>query len=127
MKMNDQPVLYSIDFRDCAAMDRFDAEGIGEAFADAMTEAGATIVEQARHVFPGGGVTWVLILRESHAVLHSWPETGTVNLDIFSCSRRLRSIVAVTQLAIVLGAGHTQVQETARADGHSRAGERPGA
>jgi S-adenosylmethionine/arginine decarboxylase-like enzyme len=60
----------------------------------------------------------LLILRESHAVLHTWPETGTINIDIFSCTPRLRSVEAINELGRVFGARHLSMQEIARADGH---------
>ena len=71
----------------------------------------------AIHAFPGAGLTSVLILRESHAVLHTWPETGTVNIDIFSCSSRLKSLQAVDELSRFLGSRQKSVQEITRADG----------
>lgn len=114
-------MLYSVDLNGCGALDSFDASALEAAFAAALTGAGATIVEQSRHAFPGaGGLTCVLILRESHAVMHTWPETGTVNIDIFSCSTRLRSLAAVHELGRLLGAREVSVQEVARADGHAR-------
>ena len=69
---------------------------------------------------PGAGLTNVLILRESHAVLHAWPETGTVDIDIFSCPARLKSLEAVKELSRSLGARpvSVSVQEIPRADGH---------
>ena len=70
------------------------------------------------HSFPETGLTCVLILSESHAVLHTWPETGTVNIDIFSCSTRLRSLEAIDELRRSFGAQHVTVQEIPRADGH---------
>jgi S-adenosylmethionine decarboxylase len=74
-------------------------------------------VKTATHAFPGAGLTSVLILRESHAVLHTWPETGTVNIDIFSCSSRLKSLQAVAELSRWLGSRRTSIQEITRADG----------
>jgi S-adenosylmethionine decarboxylase len=85
----------------------------------ALERAGATVVETLSHAFPGAGLTSVLILRESHAVLHTWPETGTVNIDIFSCSTRLKSLEAVDELSRCLGARQVSVHEVPRADGHS--------
>jgi S-adenosylmethionine decarboxylase len=70
-------------------------------------------------------LTCVLILAESHAVLHTWPETGTVNLDIFSCSTRLESLAAIAALGRSFGAAHVSVQEIPRADGHGVAAARP--
>ena len=55
-------------------------------------------------------------------MLHTWPETGTVNIDIFSCSTRLKSLAAIAELGRSFGAADVSVQEIPRADGH---GARP--
>jgi S-adenosylmethionine decarboxylase proenzyme len=115
---NQQPVLCAADLRQCETLVTFDIDAITAAFAAALQGAGATIVQSVSHVYPGAGLTCVLVLRESHAVLHTWPETGTVNVDIFSCSSRLKSREAVDELGRVFGARHVSVQEIARADGH---------
>lgn len=113
-----QPVLYSVDFRECSGLAALTPEQTAAAFVAAMERAGATIVQTLTHAFPGAGLTCALILRESHAVLHTWPETGTVNIDIFSCSSRLKSREAVDELSRSFGARQVSVQEIARADGH---------
>jgi len=92
---------------------------VSELFMAALQRAGATIVDVVCHAFPVTGLTCVLILRESHAVLHTWPETGMVNIDIFSCSTRLQSVAAITELGRSLGAAGVSVQEVPRADGHA--------
>ncbi|MHB8837200.1 MAG: adenosylmethionine decarboxylase [Candidatus Methylomirabilia bacterium] len=112
------PVLYSVDLGECEALAALKPEEIIAAFVAAMERAGATIVQVLSHAFPGAGLTSVLILRESHAVVHTWPETGTVNIDIFSCSIRLRSQEAIDELSRAFGARHVSVQQIARADGH---------
>ncbi len=117
----EQPVLYSADFGDCEALAGFDGPALAAGFAAALRGAGATIVQEITHAYPGHGLTCVLVLRESHAVLHTWPETGTVNIDIFSCSTRLKSLAAIAELGRLLGARQVTVQEMPRADGRSRA------
>ncbi len=117
----EQPVLYSADFGDCEALAGFDGAALAAGFAAALRGAGATIVQEFTHAYPGHGLTCVLVLRESHAVLHTWPETGTVNIDIFSCSTRLKSLAAIAELGRLLGARQVTVQEMPRADGRSRA------
>lgn len=87
-------------------------------FVGALESAGATVVQALSHNFPGAGLTCVLILAESHAVLHTWPETGTVNIDIFSCSTKLKSLAAIAELGRSFGATSVSVQEIPRADGH---------
>ncbi len=119
--VSDKPVLYSADLSGCGALAALHTDEIADLFASALRSAGATIVQQVSHVYPGAGLTSVLVLRESHAVLHTWPETGTVNIDIFSCSSRLRGRAAVDELRRVFGARGVDVQEMPRADGHLRA------
>lgn len=45
----------------------------------------ATVLGSIFHSFPGGGVTGVVALAESHISIHTWPETGYAALDIFTC------------------------------------------
>ena len=112
------PVLYSVDLSECAAIRQLTTEEISETFTAALEGAGATILHVVSHRFAGDGLTCALLLSESHAVLHTWPETGTVNLDIFSCSPRLKSLDAITELGRLFGAGKVSIQEVPRADGH---------
>lgn len=60
-------------------------------------EAGLSVVGRQFHAFasaavaadgsaPGGGVTGVLLLAESHLALHTWPELRAVTLDVFVCN-----------------------------------------
>ncbi len=44
-----------------------------------------TVVGSAIHEFPGGGVTGVLLLSESHFSVHTWPERGHATADLFTC------------------------------------------
>jgi S-adenosylmethionine decarboxylase len=118
MVFHEQPVLYSADLRACAAMSALDPECVTATFVHALESAGATVVHALSHNFPGAGQTCVLILAESHAILHTWPETGTVNIDIFSCSTRLKSLAAIAELGQLFGAAGVSVQEIPRADGH---------
>lgn len=99
-------------------------EAVTATFVGALESAGATVVQAVSHNFPGAGLTCVLILAESHAVLHTWPETGTVNIDIFSCSSRLKSLAAIAELGRLFGAADVSVQEIPRADGHGRPSDR---
>jgi S-adenosylmethionine decarboxylase len=99
-------------------------EAVTMAFVEALKAAGATVVEALSHHFPGEGLTSVLILSESHAVLHTWPETGTVNIDIFSCSSRLKSLAAIEEIGRLFGARSVSIKEISRADGHDPSADR---
>jgi S-adenosylmethionine decarboxylase len=102
----------------CTLIADLGATAVADIFVTALKRAGATVVQALSHEFPGAGLTCILILAESHAVLHTWPETGSVNLDIFSCSTRLKSHAAIAELRVAFGATSVSVQEISRADGH---------
>jgi len=116
---HEQPVLYSVDLQGCTEMSGLAPETVAATFASALESAGATVVDAVSHHFPGAGLTCVLILAESHAILHTWPETNTVNIDIFSCSTRLKSLAAIAAVSRTFGAARISVREIPRADGHS--------
>lgn len=41
------------------------------------------------HVFPGaGGITGFLMLTESHLACHTYPEHGTLTINLYCCRRR---------------------------------------
>jgi S-adenosylmethionine decarboxylase len=117
---HENPVLYSVDLGACATLASLRTDEIVSTFVAALERAGATVVGTLAHGFPGAGLTCVLILTESHAVIHTWPESGTVNIDIFSCSTRLRSLEAIDELRAFFRAADVSVQEIIRADGHAR-------
>jgi S-adenosylmethionine decarboxylase len=118
MDANASPASFSADLSGCDALAVLTGAEVADLFIAALARAGATIVEAVSHAFPQTGLTCVLILAESHAVLHTWPETGTINIDIFACTTRLRSVQAINELGQAFGARHLSIQEIARADGH---------
>ena len=122
MDANTSPASFSADLSGCAALPVLAGDEITDLFCDALGRAGATVVERVCHHFPTTGLTCVLILKESHAVLHTWPENGTINIDIFSCTPRLRSVQAIQELGQSFGAEAVSIQEIARAVGHGKRG-----
>ena len=122
--MDASPASFTADLSDCEALPVLTTDEVADLFMAALDRAGATIVEAVSHAFPQTGLTCVLILRESHAVLHTWPETGTVNIDIFSCSTALKSLAAIAELGRSLGAAEVSVQEIPRADGRGPQSDR---
>lgn len=52
-----------------------------------VADAGLTPVGEVFHQFsPGGGVTGVVLLAESHLAVHTWPELGAATLDVYVCN-----------------------------------------
>jgi S-adenosylmethionine decarboxylase len=68
-----------------------DRSFLKELAIEAARRAGATVCEVAAVNFPPrtplsrAGVTVVAVLAESHLSIHTYPETGYVAVDIFTC------------------------------------------
>lgn len=51
----------------------------------AALEAGAQIVTDVFHTFETPGVSGLVVLRESHISIHTWPLDGYAAVDIYTC------------------------------------------
>jgi len=108
------PASFSADLAGCAALGVLAADEVKDLFVSTL-DRGETVVDVVCHESATAGLVCVLILRDSHAVLHTWPETGTINIDIFSCTARLKSLDAITELSHRFGAQRLSVHEIPRA------------
>jgi S-adenosylmethionine/arginine decarboxylase-like enzyme len=55
-------------------------------FLEAMNRVqGVTILATLKHDFPGGGLTGIAVLGESHAAIHTWPELGKAWVELATC------------------------------------------
>jgi len=106
-----------VDARGCDPSALRDAERLQAVFDRLIADLGLTpIAGAAWHTFPPpGGITGFLLLAESHLACHTFPEFGSVCLDIFCC--RARPEVEVAEVAdiartvsAVLGAIDVQVR-----------------
>jgi S-adenosylmethionine decarboxylase len=55
-------------------------------FARAVRESGLTVVDEGFYKFSPHGFTCFLLLAESHASLHAWPEHNYCAIDLFTCA-----------------------------------------
>ena len=63
-----------------------DNQLIGRLLLSACDSAGAHVLRAVDHRFDPVGYTMVVLLSESHASLHSWPEHEFALVDYFSCA-----------------------------------------
>jgi S-adenosylmethionine decarboxylase len=63
-----------------------DSERSYSLFAQAVRESGLTVVDEGFYKFSPHGFTCFLLLAESHASLHAWPEYGYCAIDLFTCA-----------------------------------------
>lgn len=68
-----------------------DSEALGntevleQVMREAVIASGATILGEASYLFPPNGLTLVLLLSESHASIHTYPEHHACFVDLFTC------------------------------------------
>ena len=68
-----------------------DADSLVAALVAAVEAAGLRSLSQLAYQFPPsaqgpGGVTTTVLLAESHACVHTWPEQAGVTLDVYVCN-----------------------------------------
>lgn len=56
-----------------------------QALRDGARASGATVLHAHSHNFDGDGVSAMLILSESHAGCHTWPDLGFASFDAYTC------------------------------------------
>lgn len=65
-----------------------DETGLLAAMQAAVKAAGATLISSVQHSFTPAGMTAVLLLSESHASIHTYPEHAACFVDLFTCGRQ---------------------------------------
>ena len=60
-------------------------EKIQKIFLDSLTYADLTTYDVFHHNYQPYGYSAVVILKTSHAAIHTWPEHGYISIDIFIC------------------------------------------
>jgi len=63
-----------------------DSEQAYSLFAQAVHKSGLTVVDEGFYKFSPHGFTCFLLLAESHASLHAWPEYDYCAIDLFTCA-----------------------------------------
>ena len=74
-----------------------------ETLLAAASEAGATVLGESFHQFNPHGVSGVVMIAESHLVIHTWPEYGYAAADIFTCGNSVKPGKAAEILVRKLG------------------------
>ncbi len=73
------------NYYDCDVKALEDVETLARIMELAVNECGATILKTAEHRFEPMGFTMMLLLSESHASIHTYPEKGACFIDLFTC------------------------------------------
>ncbi len=105
--MNERPFAGRHVLAELTGVDPFlldDETAVRAALGEALTRAGATVLQVIAHRFEPKGLTVLALLSESHASVHTWPEHGSAFVDLFTCGDAADPELAAELLARALAA-----------------------
>jgi S-adenosylmethionine decarboxylase proenzyme len=73
------------DYLDCDVEALSDEDALMQVMIAAVKKCGAQVLNQSYFIFPGHGLTMTILLSESHASIHTYPEHGKCFVDLFTC------------------------------------------
>jgi len=98
------------DLSDCDRDLLLDSDRSRELFTEAVRDSGLTIVSEGYYRFSPHGFTCFLLLAESHASLHAWPEPGYCAIDLFTCNLEMDIRPLVERLQMLFGSEQCSVR-----------------
>lgn len=63
-----------------------DIDNCSKAVLEILSDSDVEIIGKISHKFDNGGFSIVIALAESHLSIHTWPERGCLQLDVFLCN-----------------------------------------
>lgn len=82
---------YIASYCECDTDALTNLKALEQAMLVAAAKSGAMVLKSASHEFPGNGFTMVILLSESHASIHTYPELGACFVDLFTCGDKCHS------------------------------------
>ena len=105
---------YICDLSNCNRDLLLDPERVSALFSRAVKESGLTVVDEGFYKFSPHGFTCFLLLAESHASLHAWPEYGYCAIDLFTCAIGKNLIPLIQEIKSALGADNFSIRKLDR-------------
>jgi len=77
---------------------------------EVCTRQKATVLREEHHQFGEGcGYSFMIILAESHASCHTWPEHGVATFDIYMCGHTCNPYEAMDEfVSALINGGHVR-------------------
>lgn len=65
-------------------------EGLETMLRKAALQANASVLSITTHQFEPVGISGIVVLKESHISVHTWPENKYVSVDIYTCGKNVK-------------------------------------
>ena len=105
---------YIFDLSNCNHEILMDSEHAYSLFAQAVHESGLMVVDEGFYKFSPHGFTCFLLLAESHASLHAWPEYDYCAIDLFTCALGKDLLPLIQHIKTAFGAGNFALRKLDR-------------
>ncbi len=105
---------YICDLSNCNREALLDSERAYALFSRAVRNSGLTVVDEGFYKFSPHGFTCFLLLSESHASLHAWPEYGYCAIDLFTCALGKDLIPLIQEIKQAFGADNFSLRKLDR-------------
>lgn len=102
------------EFINCRYKFLNDAKMLEEVLKKVIEASGLHQVKMISHSFEPVGVTVVAIISESHIGMHTYPESGHVSLDVFTCSDAVKQTNMIELLKAELNPSQVRIVELQR-------------
>lgn len=103
-----------IELFDCDESILANVRRIEDIMIQAARATKAQIVDVAFHTFKPFGVSGVIVIKESHIAIHTWPEYRYACVDIFTCGKKTKPWNAQRILSRLLKSKRTAAIEVKR-------------
>jgi S-adenosylmethionine decarboxylase proenzyme len=77
---------FIVTFEKCVDQFVSDPARVTSNVYEAAVTSGLIVLNSLEHHFEPQGLTYVLLLSQSHLIVHTWPEYKTLILDLYVCS-----------------------------------------
>ena len=84
--MNPLGRQYIVLFEKCIDQFISNPDYVTSVILEAAIGSGLHVLNSLEHRFDPQGLTYILLLSQSHLIVHTWPEYKTLVLDLYACS-----------------------------------------
>jgi len=84
--MNPLGMQHIVEFINCNSKDLNSPDKLEDYVFEGLKHSGLNYRKIISHKFTPVGVTLLAIISESHIALHTYPEAGSISMDVFTCS-----------------------------------------
>ena len=102
------------DFWGCAADTLQSLPRLKRILRRAARAGSASVVQEVYHRYLPQGISGILVIAESHLLLHTWPEYQYAALDLLTCGLLLNATPMLESLRQDLGAQDVRVRRIIR-------------